>query len=143
LRSGSVTPQDADGDDALCLDFCNANPGSVVSFDADVALAARPQQEPASRWSGVFLPDLGAEVLSAAAIRRAAAVGFLWPSNGATGADERAIAVRRVGWPGAQVKYELIAAAGVVSGRRDGGLGPPKVVGELGRRCRLCVTCLG
>jgi hypothetical protein len=44
----------------------------------------RPQQEPAARWSDLVLPDLDAEALSPAPIRRAAAVGIPWLSDSAT-----------------------------------------------------------
>jgi hypothetical protein len=57
------------------------------------AAGGRPQQEPASRWSDLMLPDLDAKALSPAPIRPAA-VGIPWLSDSRTSADERAITVR-------------------------------------------------
>ena len=55
---------------------------------------SRPQGEPASRWFAVMLSDLDAEAPLPAPTRSAAGLATPWPSDSATNADGRAIAVR-------------------------------------------------
>jgi hypothetical protein len=73
--------------------FCNAPRMQGSGAVHDMA-PHRPEHEPASRASDVMLCDLDAEALSSAPTRWVAALAISRPSDSATNADVRAIAVR-------------------------------------------------